>query len=427
MNVAYLDPPYSRYFQELSAHLRQRTGGSSVALLSSPAYRMYCGGERSLVWNGGEIEPGCAVPSAFARAEWAQTAPERFARVLAHAVEWFKVRFRDEKINVCLAYSDARPFSLAAHIAAQQSGVVCVYFERGAFRYRSASLSTQGLNARFDISAARRQQGITGMSEADLGALRPAEPWLRLRFAVFLVRNALACAINEKRRPMQYRRVDVVDYARIAFNQFLSKLRFPSGPDDALLNRTPHGTPAPAVLLALQLQADSQFVMHSPFRSNQELIDFVVPRIVAEMPGAEVLVRKHPMDTGAYRVPAGARQFNGDLHRCYERTQMLICVNSTVGFEAATLGKTVLCFGEGFYTRDPHIVNVTPDTFSAQLRTALLRCDDPAAGQALKAEVLRYYQSPGDVWAYTNEDLQATAAIVLQHVRADVSTSHRMI
>ncbi len=418
MNVAYLDPPYSRYFQRLSMQLARCTGGARLALLSSPAYRMYCGNDRSLVWNVGESEPGCTLPSAFERAEWAQAAPERLARSLAHAVEWFKERFRDEKIAICLVYSDARPFSLAAQIAARQSGVVCVFFERGAFRYRTASLSTQGLNARFDINAAKRVEGITGMSEADLPAMRPTEPWLRLRFALFLARNALACTMDEGRSSMQYKRVKFFDYARIAVSQFLSKVPLLVRQDDASETSEPRGRSAPIVLLALQLHADSQFAMYSPFKHNQELIDFVVPRLVAKLPDAELLVRKHPMDSGTYRMPAGARPFRGDLHQCCAHAQMLICVNSTVGFEAAILGKTVLCFGEGFYTRDPHIVTVTQETFSTQLAGALRRRDDPAAGRALKAAVLRYYQSPGDVWAYTDEDLKATAAIVLEHVRA---------
>ena len=40
MNIAYLDPPYSRYFSRLARRLSERTGGSVIALLSSPSYRL---------------------------------------------------------------------------------------------------------------------------------------------------------------------------------------------------------------------------------------------------------------------------------------------------------------------------------------------------------------------------------------------------
>ncbi|MBK6863063.1 MAG: hypothetical protein IPG91_05540 [Ideonella sp.] len=39
-------------------------------------------------------------------------------------------------------------------------------------------------------------------------------------------------------------------------------------------------------------------------------------------------------------------------------------------------------------------------------------------GRALLADVLRWYQSPGDTWGYTDADLEATADIALQHFRA---------
>ena len=416
MNIAYLDPPYSRYFHKLCALLNQRTGGTTVALLSSPAYRLYAHGDPTRVWEPGELPKPCPVPPAFERAEWAQADPERFRRVLAHAVEWFKARFREGRIEVCLLFSDARPFSLAAHIAAKELGVVCLFFERGAFRFRTASLSTQGLNARFRLGEAKRCDRITGLAEAGLPARRPIEAGLRLRFVAFMVANALVCAMNPRRLPMLHKRYHVFNYLRIAVSQFLAERHVVE--DAPAPQRLPQDVPT--VILPLQLQTDSQFVMHSPFKHNQELLDFVVPRVMAEAPGAQVLVKKHPMDVRSYRLPPGALWVEGSLARFYPSARVLVCLNSTVGFEAAWHGKVVLCFGESFYTDDPHIARVTTSDFSAQLKIAFTRHDDAAAGNLLKDAVLRYYQSPGDVWAYTAADLHATAEIVVQHVQRKV-------
>ena len=413
MNIAYLDPPYSRYFHALCARLNQRNGGTTVALLSSPAYRLYAHGDRTQVWEPGESATPCPIPAAFERAEWAQADPERFARVLAHAVAWFKQRFHDERIDVCLLFSDARPFSLAAHIAAQEMGVVCLFFERGAFRYRTASLSTQGLNARFHLGNAKGFEGIVGLADTPVPAHRSTEAWLRLRFVGFMAANALACTVKPGRRAMQHKHYHPFNYLRIAVNQFLLERHLR---DDRPAK--PHPPEVPTVILPLQLQTDSQFIMHSPFRHNQELLDFVVPHVVAELPNAAVLVKKHPMDVRSYHLPAGARWIEGNLAHHYANARMLICLNSTVGFEAAGHGKRVLCFGDSFYTADPHIVRVTTKDFAQHVRDALRRGDDPAPGRALRDAVLRFYQSPGDVWAYTAGDLDATVDIVLQHVDA---------
>jgi capsular polysaccharide export protein len=413
MNIAYLDPPYSRYFHRLCAHLNERTGGSTVALLSSPAYRLYAHGDPTEVWKPGELPVPCRVPPAFERAEWAQSDPERFGRVLAHAVEWFTARFRERRIDACFLFSDARPFSLAAHIAAQSMGLPCLFFERGAFRLRTASLSTQGLNARFSIDAARRCDGVAGLAETGLPAQRAIEPWLRLRFVLFMAANALACALQPGREPMQHKRYHVFNYLRIALRQFLVE----RGNADAHREPLPDLPGVPTVILPLQLKTDSQFVMHSPFRHNQDLLDFVVAHVRAELPDAQVLVKKHPMDVRSYRLPPGARWVSGNLARFYEHARMLVCLNSTVGFEAACHGKVVLCFGASFYTDHPHIVRVSLADFAARLKSAAARQDDIPAGKALRDAVLRYYQSPGDVWAYADDDLQATAEIVIQHVQ----------
>lgn len=410
MNVAYLDPPYSRYFHVLARRLAQQTGGDVVALLSCPAYRMYTGDDRTQVWRPGPTQRAYPVPGAFARAEWAARGGAGLAQAFSHAVDWFRAQFEAERVDVCLVFSDARPFSQAARVAAEQLGIVCVFFERGAYRFRTASLSTQGLNARFDLATARRAGQVTGLASPP--PRRASEPWLRLRFLRFMLRNAVACALEPGARPMQHKSYHFFNYVRIALRQLRA---------EHPLSRRPDATPSveadgPLVLLPLQLPTDSQFMLHSPFRNNQELIDFVVAETRAVLPTAQVLVKRHPMDVRRYRLPAGAREIRGSLAPHYASAAFVVCLNSTVGFEAAAQGKTVLCLGDSFYTGHPHVLRPSRADFGAAVRHAAERGDDPEAGAALREEVLRHYQSPGDVWAYTERDLAETAAIVLQQV-----------
>lgn len=414
MNIAYLDPPYSGYFHRLAACLAQRTGGSTLALLSCPAYCTYARGDRCLVWQPGATTERHAVPQPFERAEWAATEDEAFVAAFSHAVEWFKDRFRAERIQACLVFSDARPFSAAAQVAARETGVVCLFFERGAFRLRTSSLSTHGINARFDLRDAQRCGQVTGMREADLPPRRRTEPWLRLRFAAFLVRNALSRAVEPARGLMQHKRYHPFNYLRIAIKQFLAEhpelpvARAPQAPDDG----------APLVVLPLQLPTDSQFVMYSPFKHNQELIDFVARQVRKALPAAHVLVKMHPMDVRSYRMPPGAQLIDGGLARFYDRRAVFVCLNSNAGFEAAIHGKPVLCFADSFYTSHPSITKVDRQHFASQLSAAAERRDRPALGQDLRSAVLRYCQAPGDAWGYTEEDLAVTAGIVLQHLQS---------
>lgn len=414
MNVAYLDPPYSRYFHKLAARLVQPSGGNVVALLSCHAYRLYSGGDRAEVWAPGVPAQEHALPAAFERAGWAQSGSPAFGRAFSHAVEWFKERFAAERIDICLVFSDARPFSQAAHLAAQELGVVCVFFERGAFRYRTASLSTQGLNARFCLKQAAGSAVLEAMPPFELPPRRTVEPWLKLRFVGFMALNGLLDSLQPQRRPMQHKSYHFFNYLRIALQQF--RAEHPELP--AAQVPEPPPTDGPVVVLPLQLPTDSQFVMYSPFKHNQELVDFVSRQVRAVLPDAQLLVKKHPMDVRDYRMPSGARWIGGNLARFHERRVVFVCLNSNVGFEAAIHGKPVLCFADSFYTGHPSVTRVSREDFAQQLTAAAARADDLAAGRALLAAVLRHYQSPGDVWAYEGVDLDVTAGVLMRHVRA---------
>lgn len=416
MNIAYLDPPYSAYFHALAARLAG-DGGSVVALLSSPAYQLYTNGDRCELWRAGDADAEVALPAEFRRAAWAHTEAPSFRRAFSHAVGWFKARFAAERIDVCLVFSDARPFSQAARVAAAELGVVCVYFERGAFRQRTASLSTQGLNARFDLALAQRDEdAVRGLAPEDLPPRRPTERWLKLRFLAFMVLNAWVRSRDPDLRPMQHKTYHPFNYLRIWLRERGAQRL---AQRDRRVRRIEVEFAGKVVLLPLQLQTDSQFVMHSPFPHNQAFIDFVVPRVAAALPGARVLVKRHPMDVRRYRLPPGAEFVEGNLARFHSRAAMLVCLNSNTGFEAALRGMPVLCFADSFYTACPQILRVERDDFGAAVTEAATRGNDADAGRRLRAAVLRFYQAPGDVWAYAEADLDATVAIVGQHLAAE--------
>jgi capsular polysaccharide export protein len=413
MNIAYLDPPYSRYFERLAASLAQRTGGQVVALLSSPAYRLYTGTDRSVVWAPGRASAVHPLPAAYVRSGW-MSGDDDTAAVFAHAVEWFKQRFAEEQTDVCLVFSDVRPFSLAAQIAAQELGIVCLFFERGAFRFSTASLSVQGLNSRFSLQQADRAiAGDAALAKETLHR-RPVEPWLRSRFAWFMARNALACARQPDRARIQHKRYAIGPYLRLALAQWWTRHHDASA-DVRGLALAPD---RPVVVLPLQLQTDSQLVLHSPFQGNQAFIDFVSERVLAVCPTAQLVFKRHPMDTRRYRLPSGGHWYAGTISRLYGRSPVIVCVNSTVGFDALIHGVRVVCFAPSFYADAARLVMATPENFAECFLSALGQPEDTDAGRALRDEVLRLYQAPGDVWSFTAADIERTAALVRGHVDA---------
>jgi capsular polysaccharide export protein len=418
VNIAYLDPAYSGHFHALASSLAAKTGGAALALLSSPAYRAYVGDHRAIVWQPGRSTQLREPPHDFDHATWAPTHDVRSWQVFSHAVDWFVARFREERIELCMIFSDARPFSVAARLAAEECGVVCLYFERGAFRFSTSSLSTLGLNGRFSLARAQalpRLVGVTGTSGGERPLRRrPVEPWLRTRFARFVLQQALACLLERDRLRMQHKWYSISHYVRLALNQWWQEhhhRRDDPAEVAALAGRR-------VVIVPLQLPGDSQLVLYSPFPDNQAFIDFVITHVRETAPDAVLLFKRHPMDASRYRLPPGARWIGGNLARFDAVQPVTVCINSNVGFEALVRGQRVVCFARSFYADAPSLVMATPSDFVARLREVLAREGDAAAGAALRAAVLRCCQAPGDTWAYTPKDIEETAEVALQHYRA---------
>jgi hypothetical protein len=81
-------------------------------------------------------------------------------------------------------------------------------------------------------------------------------------------------------------------------------------------------------------------------------------------------------------------------------------------------GERVICFAPSFYADARPLVMATPSSFGERLREVVAASGDAEAGEALRATVLRCYQAPGDAWAYTAQDIEATAEVVMKHFRA---------
>jgi capsular polysaccharide export protein len=412
-NIAYLDPPFSRYFHRLAARLSRRLDADVLALLSSPAYRVYAASDRSLVWPGGKVPNPPALPPDSAHAVWSQTDDEEFRAVFWHAVAWFREQFRANNIGLVLIFSDARPFSLAAEVAASELGVRWIYFERGAYRFCTASISTTGLNGRFSLRGVCKDSTILGAGPDDDLHRRPLERGLKRHFARFIFANAWASMRHSELRRLQHKHYALGPYLRLQWMQWWAEWLAPY--QDRRLRLS---ADAPTVVVPLQSPSDSQLQLYSPFDGNQAFLDFVCAEVRRVAPNAQLIVKRHPMDVRRYTMPPGAVRVIGNLARFFVRDPLIVCVNSTVGFEAAARGMQVICFGRSFYAEGDFVTLATPQDFGRHVVERLGHPRDPVAGRSLRDAVLRWYQAPGDAWAFTKDDLDRTVQIIEEHCAA---------
>ncbi len=176
----------------------------------------------------------------------------------------------------------------------------------------------------------------------------------------------------------------------------------------------PPGDPPPAdpshplVLLALQVPADTQMLLHSPWIRRP--VDAIAPTSLAlaqAFPQALLAVRPHPLDPDSSTIVqetarVGACLAEGNLSSWLGTAKVVVVVNSTVGVEALQQGVGVVTLGRAVYGRP----GVAEEALTVEaLPGALTRAWDGAGPEASRfLGVLGQYASlPGERLWVTEE------------------------
>ncbi len=136
------------------------------------------------------------------------------------------------------------------------------------------------------------------------------------------------------------------------------------------------------VLIPMQLDDDSNILMHSDYSSMLELLEEVVPKLTQA--GYTCFVKPHPGATHQsvnQRSHRDCQRFASKTAGCYwlgdvsenrhylsllQKMDMVVTNNSSVGFEAMLLGKVVVPLGRACYTIDglhPTLGSILEHTF----------------------------------------------------------------
>lgn len=147
---------------------------------------------------------------------------------------------------------------------------------------------------------------------------------------------------------------------------------------ERLLARLDAGTPY--MLFPLQLDADAQVRLHSPFTDLRQAIALVVESFAAHAPAEmRLVVKEHPLDNGVrdWRVflVETARKFGvedrvdymevADIAQVVKRARGVVTINSTTGTLALASGVPVITLGHAVYDLDDITYQGSLDSFWA--------------------------------------------------------------
>ena len=345
------------------------------------------------------------------RAFWPDTAS--YIAYKGPAEDWpdtFLALIRDHAITDIVLYGDTRPLHAHAVRLARAAGLRIHVFEEGYLRPHWVTYERDGANGHsrlMDLTLTQMQAALTH-SDMDL----PDAPalWGDMRQHIFwgaLYHWFVLIGFRDYRNYRPHRALSV----RQEFWLYCKRLfLLPFHRWERMLAsfRIKHGG-YPYHLVLLQLEHDSSFQMHSPFRTMTEFLAVVMEGFAkGAAPHHRLVFKAHPLEDG--RVPVAreirrlAREFGvegrvhfvrgGKLAALLNHARSAVTVNSTAAQQVLWRGLPLKVFGQAVYAK-PEFVSAQPlaEFFARPTRP------DSRAYRDFRHYLLETSQVPGGFYA----------------------------
>lgn len=325
-----------------------------------------------------------------------------------------KVRSLIDSVSICIVYNDLRPLWLKW--AVYFDSVDCLFLERGLIRGSTCQASLLGVNSRSSLAR-------FGVGEFPIWNIAKREKEvidikLITRIKNFTLNVGLVLFGSFEIKISQIKKNKNLFHQNLSVLKYLHRYRRRSSSSSFLYNAD---VGEPILLVALQLEEDTQFKAQCYFRTNRDFIFFVCD--VAKRNGVSVVFRQHPND-----VINLIDYFSIDdyelLGSCPVNSKLpdnVCALNSTFLFESLLLEKHIFGFGESAFLK---YIDKEEDLFSEFEAWLQLAIQGKAPSVAGTAKILRKYLAngpgelidhistgslPGDLLTFSESDIEAAA------------------
>ncbi|MGY6536802.1 MAG: capsule biosynthesis protein [Pararhodobacter sp.] len=313
-------------------------------------------------------------------------------------------------ITDLVIYGDTRAIHAEAVAQARQRGICVHVFEEGYLRPWWVTYERDGSNGHSRLMGLSVDQMRRGLENCDTDQIDAPAHWGDMRQHVFYgaVYHAYVLFANRRFRGFRpHRALDV----RAEFRLYLRRLL--SMPLHALERRIAtwriRTGGFPYHLALLQLEHDSSFQMHSPFRTMTEFLAVCIEGFAQGAPRHHHLVFKaHPLEDGRTRLKQDIMRLarragiadrvhfvrGGKLAGLLNHARSAVTVNSTAAQQVLWRGMPLKVFGKAVYDK-PEFVSTQPLTefFAAPTRP------DRRAYREYRQFLLETSQLPGGFYS----------------------------
>jgi capsular polysaccharide export protein len=335
----FLQGPHGPFFSRL---------GRMLGAAGADVWRVgFNRGDRAM-WR----EPGNYIAYKGGHEDW----PTAFRQILT-----------EKAITDIVLYGDTRPIHAQAVLAAKELGLTIHVFEEGYLRPHWVTYERGGANGHSRLMQLSIRQMQTALEQLDMELPDAPARWGDMRQHMFwgaLYHWFVLTGFWDYRNFRPHRALTVGQ----EFLLYLKRLAFlPLHRVERLAatHRIQHGG-FPYHLVLLQLEHDSSFQMHSPFRTMAEFLTLVVEGFAKGAPAHHHLVFKaHPLEDGRVPVAREIRRLarlhgvtgrvhfvrGGKLARLLNHARTAVTVNSTAAQQVLWRGLPLKVFGAAVYAK----------------------------------------------------------------------------
>jgi len=277
--------------------------------------------------------------------------------------EFFEEILTSQNITDVIMYGDCRFIHKTAIEKCGAMGIEYHLLEEGYLRPYWVTLEKKGINANSDIS---KDKNLYTSYKTSTEPVYKKFSNSTLLVGIYSIIYYFAYIKRAGCRFVNYSHHSQINYKKVWHNWFFRVLFLPLRRIYAAVQRYSLKNKN-FFLVPLQLDRDSQILVHSDFADMLEFSRHIMQSFKANAPATDLLVFKnHPLDCGSRKMKRQVLQLAeendiskrvvfidaGKLPALLERAKGVITINSTAGISAISHGKKLMALGRAIYNFD---------------------------------------------------------------------------
>ena len=356
MNIVSLDPMYSPLHKLIAQSL---PSGKRLALLSSLGLSIYLPGFSKQYINKEVKSFTCVEKLSFYKRLAEEDVNHHTMKVkksgkklsiddvlyMAKFCLLFDTLVEQESVDLVLLHNDLRwQHSLAIKIC-KLKGIKYLVTEQGMFRPLTTVVDKKGVNAFSSVKGLNFNNELEyDFNKGDINFTGHSSLRSMLYFAVYLILSKIGVITNNESR-IVHNRHKIKDY----LHRFILMKK--------KVKHTPLTLDVPTkyIFIPLQLENDTQMLVHSEFSSNQEIIvgiENAFSESALDLKGYKLVFKLHPNDPSNYIFSTKSVVTSTPIFSLLEKAILAITVNSSAALEVISTTVPLICLGDSMYEHD---------------------------------------------------------------------------